>query len=66
MYYDVWFITENYFRHVNTKWEPVTIDIFATKEHNEMERFNSKTYWCPISKTLSREYLNVHRDKSYD
>ena len=44
--YDDWFVTENYFKFINTKWGSVNIDRFATKENTKTERFNSK-FWSP-------------------
>ena len=44
IYYDDWVVTENYFKFIHTKLEPVNIDRIATKQNTKTERFNSKVW----------------------
>ena len=49
---DDWQITEAFFQYVNSLWEPVDIDQFASYKNKKVARFNSR-YWNPGTEAVN-------------
>ena len=55
--YDDWFVTENYFKFINTKWGAVTIAMFATKKKHKKNKNRTIQFKNFESKNRSRGRL---------